>query len=368
MKKLRLGILNIHELPNLFDLGIHNYALDLLINGDVKVLYFDVSSRLFSKYFFIRLFNFIKKYYLKDRKNFVWNEIKFVYNISELNSQCDVLLNFNSHLGKSQFTKNLNKFNGVKVYHVNDYFWNRPGSDLNKLMINSGVDFLMGYAQHDKFCSYFQKTFPTYINKTISVPFGFSERFLTLKRFSDRKNKCVALGSVNPLRPNDVDETNYIESAGHFNDEIWFHKFRRQIVEQRNSIEFQIDSLLPIYPVYKDFKYDLVQKFNEYKMFVSCESIFNFPPAKYFEGPASGTVLFCSDHECNKVLGFESEINCVMYEKNSLDDLIEKIKYFMEKPSELETIQRAGTKFVIENYSHKQIAKKLFLDIQSYTS
>ena len=92
----------------------------------------------------------------------------------------------------------------------------------------------------------------------------------------------------------------------------------------------EIDSMLPEFPQIKDFRYDLVEKFNDYRMFTSCESIFNFPPAKYFEGPASGSVLVCAEHDCNKEFGFKDGDNCIMYEPYNIDNFKEKISFYIK--------------------------------------
>jgi len=356
---MNIAIHNFHELPNLFNLGIHDYTIHLLKNGDVKYLYFDLDKR------YLRidtLHQFRTILQNKDRINswnIAWDNIEFIFSISELNRKCDVLLNFNSHLGKTQFNQRLKKFDGIKIYHVNDYFWNQPGSVLNQYCENIGVDYLMGYASHDKHCKYFQNTFKNYIGKVIPVPFGFSERFISKVPFHKRINKAVALGSVNPLRILESNTYNYIEPANFFPDESWFHKFRREMVLQKENIKPYIDSMLPEFPQIKDFRYDLVKKFNQYRMFVSDESIFNFPPAKYFEGPASGSVLFCGDYDCNKEFGFKNSENCVMYKVGDIKDLTEKISYYMQNEMELLKIQQEGMNFVRSTFSHKQIAVDL---------
>tara|TARA_Y200000002_G_C22637091_1_gene645177 strand:- start:384 stop:1487 length:1104 start_codon:yes stop_codon:yes gene_type:complete len=358
MKK-KIAIHNFHDLPNIFNLGIHDYIIHLLKNGDVKYLYFDIDKRHLS-IDTLRLFRLL---FLNCGKinswGIPWKQIKFIFTMRELNNKCDVLLNFNSHLGKTQFNQRLKRFDGLKIYHVNDYFWNQPGSELNKMLESIGVDYLMGYASHDKHCKYFQKTFKNYIGKVIPVPFGFAERFKVIKPFYERLNKTVALGSVNPLRPLESPIHNYIESANFFPDVSWLHKFRRDIVIDKEKLSEHIDSMLPEFPQIKDFRYDLVKKFNEYQMFVSCESIFNFPPAKYFEGPACGSVLVCADHDCNKEFGFVDGENCIMYKIYDIDNLIEKIKFYTKNTTLLNEIQQNGTKFVRKNYSHQQVALDL---------
>ncbi len=361
---MKVAIHNFQEFPNIFSIGIHNYVIHLLKNGDIKHLYFDVNKRYLSLYP-LRLFRTILQNMDKINSwNIPWENIEFIFSPSELNKKCDVLLNFNSHLGGTQFNPTLKKFNGIKIYHVNDYFWNQPGSTLNNLLENIGVDYLMGYASHDKHCAYFQSTFKNYIGKVIPVPFGFSERFISRVPFQKRKNKAVALGSVNPLRPLEYNVKNFRESADFFPDESWFHKFRREMVLQKTKIEPFVDSMLPEFPQIKDFQYDLVGKFNEYRMFISDESIFNFPPAKYFEGPASGSVLICADHDCNREFGFKDSENCIMYEVGNIDDLLDRVSYYMKNETILSEIQEKGTNFVRSTYSHKQVALNLFKTIE----
>lgn len=358
-KKLNIAIHNLHEIPNLFDIGIHNYTLNLLKDGHVKYLFIDLNRYHLRFRTIFQIYDVIQNHAKIRSWNIAWQNIEFIFSIADLNRKCDVLLNFNSHLGRTEFSQKLRRFNGLKIYHLNDYFWNQPGSVLNEMFENIGVDYLMGYASHDKHCKYFQNTFKNYIGKVIPVPFGYSERFINSVPFQERKNKAVALGSVNPLRPLEYPIEKYREPANFFPDESWFHNFRRKIVLQKAKVEPYIDSMLPVFPRIKDFKYDLVKKFNEYRMFVSDESIFNFPPAKYFEGPACGSVLICADHDCNKEFGFIESINCIMYEKDNIEDLTDKISHYMRHENELLKIQKEGVKHVTSNFSHRQVASDL---------
>jgi hypothetical protein len=352
---MNIAIHNIHLTPNLGHIGIHDYVLDLVRDGWVKHLYFDMEqfSSMRSAISFARFFK--NKRFL----DLPWDSVEFVFSARTLAAQCDVLLNFNTHLGVSQFTKGVRAFNGAKIYHVNDYFWNNPGSTVNKWLEDYGVDYVMGYASHDRYCAYFQKTFPNYVGKVIPVPFGFGDRFQPMVPFEDRQNKCVAVGAVNHLRPLNYPIHNYQEYADFFPDESWLHKSRRLIALNKERLAPCLDSKLPEFPQMKDFSYDLVATLNQYRMFVSCETIFFFPPAKYYEGPACGCVLVCSDHECNKDVGFVGGENCITYRLYDIDDLEDKVRYYQANQQELSAVQRRGTEFVRTHYSHRQIAKDL---------
>ena len=120
---MNIAIHNIHELPNLFNLGIHNYIIELLKSGDVKYLYFDLSSRYLNLNTAFIIRSFVKNRDKINSFNIPWDNIEFIFSSKTLNSKCDVLLNFNSHLGQSQFPKSVREFNGLKIYHVNDYFF-----------------------------------------------------------------------------------------------------------------------------------------------------------------------------------------------------------------------------------------------------
>ena len=357
---MNIAIHNLHEFPNLFNLGIHNYVLDLLRSRDVKYLFFDIDKR----YISVNTLRSIRHYWKQKDKikswNIPWDNIEFIFSSKILNNKCDVLLNFNSHLGKTQFTKSVRKFDGLKIYHVNDYFWNNPGSELNNYFYDFGVDHLFGYAAHDRYCAFFQKTFPKYQGKVWGVPFGFSQRFKSIKPFRERVSKAVALGSVNPLRILEYSVRNYEEPATFFPDESWMHKWRRMLVLNKKKLSNQIDSMLPEYPQIKDFKYDLVQKFNNYKMFVTCESIYLFPCAKSFEGAACGTVNVCAEHLCNKDYGFQNGENCIMYRPYDVNDFQKKVKYYQKNIDKLEKISENTLKFANNHFSHKSIANLVY--------
>jgi len=98
-------------------------------------------------------------------------------------------------------------------------------------------------------------------------------------------------------------------------------------------------------------------------MFVSCESILYFPSAKTFEGPATGTVMVCSDHACNRVLGFVGGDNCIMHRECDVDHFRDQVAFYIAHPEKLEAIHETGTRFVRSEYSHEAVARKLYDDI-----
>lgn len=364
---MRIALHNIHNLP--FNLQFHDYIFELLRVKHVSVLYFSDRSGI---NYVKTLLNLIRHKTISSRFNGIsWNEMEFVFTASRLNKKADILLNLNLMCFnniKSDFSSGIAKFNGIKIFHLGDYFWYRPGSETYKLLQSVGVDHLLGYAMHDRYCSYFQEHFPKYKGKVWGIPFGYTPRFVATTPFYKRKAKAVALGSVNPLRPLNAPIINYRETADFFPDENWFHKFRRELILNKNHLSNEMDSMLPEFPLIKDFKYDLVAKFNEYQMFVTCESIFSFPSAKVFEGMACQTALVCADLDCNKEYGLKDGENCIMFKANSIKDFQKKVKYYQSNLSKLEAIAIEGKRFVMANYSLEKNAQQIINTIKNIVS
>lgn len=289
-------------------------------------------------------------------------DYRIIFSLKDLNATADILTCFNGRPYMEQ-NKPVKGFNGLKIYHVMDYTHFPTLS--NEILKKAGVDFVFGYARHDKYCPLFQEKYPQYKDKVIPVPFGFAPRFRETSPLNGRKNKVVALGSVNSF----VDSVHAIDAFEEVNQfflarsEKFMHKFRRMLVENEAHLSDIMDSKLPHFPKVKDFNYDLVQIFNQYKMFVCCESLQYFPPAKTFEGPACGSVLVCSEHPCFSDYGFEDGINCIKHKEFDINNLRDKVSFYINNSDKLEQIQKRGTRFVRDHYSHKKVAEYVYSKI-----
>gem|GEM_PF-3728424 len=288
---------------------------------------------------------------------------KIIFSVKQLNAMADVLVCFNG-LPYAESNKPIKEFKGLKIYHLMDFTFFPSMS--NKALEDGGVDFVFGYARHDRYCEFFQKEYPRYIGKVLPVPFGFAPRFRDLVPFAERRNKVIALGSVNSF----VDSVHTVDALRELNEfflaqsEKFMHKFRRMLVENEENLAAIMDSKLPHFPQVKDFGYDIVQALNQYKMFVSCESLLYFPAAKTFEGPAVGTVMICSEHPCFDDLGFKDGINCVKHKEFDLQDFRGKVSHYLKNQDKLEQIQKAGTQFVRDTYNHQKVAQQVYETIK----
>jgi hypothetical protein len=287
-------------------------------------------------------------------------DFRVVYTRRGLGRHADVLICFNGapHVGPHRPVR---RFDGLKIYHVMDY--TVDAAAVNAALEAGGVDYVMAYSYLDRYDSFFRTQYPRYEGRVLNVPFGFHPRFHMTTPFAERRNKCVALGAVNPVRDPLLADSRLREFTAHFAHEEWAHKFRRLLVENADRLRDVTVSTLPVFPETKNTGFDLNDMMNAYRMFVTCESILFFPPAKAFEGPATGAVMVCSDHECNRVLGFVDGDNCITHRQFDVDHFRDKVAYYIDHPDKLEVIHDAGMRFVRSTYSHEAVARKLYADM-----
>lgn len=253
------------------------------------------------------------------------------------------------------------EFKGLKAVHLMDHVFQTERT--RKVLLENNIQYVMGYNSHDLYDDFFKHHFKEWDGKVIPVPFGYNDiRFSDQKSWNERENKVIALGSVNPVADRLCihDLAKYKEF---YKNEKFTHKWRRMLWENKSMLIGQMDSLLPEYPKTKDFDYNIVQKYNDYKMFTSGESILNYPSVKTFEGMACGSVLVCSDHPCYKDLGLVDGVNCIMHKQYDIDDFQRKVFHYQSNEDELKRIAENGKKFVEEFYNPSRIAQNLFFKL-----
>ena len=260
--------------------------------------------------------------------------------------------------------KPVSVFNGLKIYHLMDYVF-YPDKAYRALKRN-GVKYVMAYCDHYANDGFFRKFYEDYTSdKIITVPFGFGNRFNIITPFGERKNKAIALGAVNPV--NDQRGGILLAYQEFHNNEPFTHILRRNIVLNRETWNDCIDDMLPTFPETKNPNYDPVKVLNQYTMFINDAGLMNFPPARTYEGIASGCVMVAEDLQIWKDLGFENGKNCILFEKGNYIEMIDKIKYYMSHFNELWEIQKNSIELA-QNFTHEKIADRLYIDILNHYS
>ena len=328
---------------------------------------FDNQKKNFNGYNYQFIMKYVEVFYITDFRKLEeykkWihdfkREAEIVYSVGELNKKADVLMCF-SGVPYSFFYKPPRRFRGLKIYHVMDYvfFPKKAANALNK----ADVQYIMAYCNHYKHDAFFRQYYSRFTEENIiSVPFGYGERFTNNTVFSNRINKVIALGSVNPV--NDLKGTILKEYSNYHKNEFFTHKLRRAVVENRDCWSDYIDDLLPTYPETKNPVYDPVEMLNKYSMFLNDAGLMNFPPARTYEGIASGCVMVAEDLGIWKDLGFVDGVNCILFEKGNYKEMIEKISYYQNHENELKNIQYCSLE-LSQEYSHNVVAEKLYSEV-----
>lgn len=321
----------------------HGYAVEFIKN------YVD--------YIYIADPRIMRKIKNKMRELMPQKKIKYTMSIRECTCNCDVMVGFNIW----RFERRLHKFSGFKIFHLLDYYLDVEAK--KNFLSRNKIDYVIGHTKLDKFCPFFKKYYFEWIGKVFDLPFGYGERFQNRVDFEQRINRAVGLGSINPIDDPLCTTKQKKQFVDFFKDREYQHEMRRYL--QLNPKQFLgiVDAKFPPMGKQKDFSYDAVAMLNSYKMFINDEGVANFPPARTFEGIASGAVMVASYNEIYENLGFIPDYNYIAFEKGNYFDLKEKIMYYMMHDAELKTIQNNSLELA-KKYSHKEVAKKLFLFIQ----
>jgi hypothetical protein len=284
--------------------------------------------------------------------------------MKDLNKNTDVLFYpwgmGGALIRNAEIEKIFRGFDGMKVFHLMDPQFR--AYECNAMLEKVGMDFIMAYSRHDQHSEFFQKTYPKYMGKVIDIPFGFNEDWAVRRPFGERENKCLGAGTIElfDYSPGIIKARenlrNYLEFFGtnyHSTHELRY-LVNKNAARYSDIIDCKFHDKSAGHKNYVD---DVVGLFNNYKMFVNDESLLNFPPIRTYEGTAAGGVMVCHEDNCYKDYGFNDGMNCITFRKYALDEMIEKIRYYLfDAPEKLEAIQKRSVKFVRSRFNHASIA------------
>ena len=194
----------------------------------------------------------------------------------------------------------LKKFNSIKIFHIGDYFAYHSATEVHS-RLEIGATALFGYCMHDKYCNFFREYYSSYVD-IHGVPFDIQKDLKNTKNSVQTDGQFLWEVYTNYQI---VNLKKYIFRGNLFlKHEQWFHRFREKLFSKREELRKYIEELRSIFN--NNQRLDLVKAFNDFKFFVSCESIFNFPTAKVYEGTASGSILLASEHPVYDEIGFKN--------------------------------------------------------------
>lgn len=375
----------------------YNFILENYIKDEKKdaAFYIDGSYNSFNLNWPIlaKFFSYLELIFWMLLNNVNPFRIKIYFSIRKLDPKNDIIFTFSrTFINISEKRRNkleLDKFDGLIFIHFTHYF------QKIKLLADflKKIKFPVIVAENDLTSNdFFKKYFPG-VERVYQLPNGFEDRFILKNEdFNRRENKCLALGTMCPA--------NEKEYADFFNLERCLQPMRRIIFEKNAGYKNEIDSFIKEFkdvksiksikakdsllikilkrilpyvilsrlihvPQEKYFQFDIVKKYNEYKMFVCPEEAIGLPSINVFEGMACQCAYIGINSPMYSKLGLIPGVHYVAYQENNFEDLISKIRYYQKNSEELRKIAEAGHSLARQNFNRQEISKKFWQDMET---
>lgn len=219
----------------------------------------------------------------------------------------------------------------------------------------------------------------------IVIPFVFADRFKNIKPFKERQNKCFSTGTIT-YKEHEEFLSVYHESCDQparkfVKDNPEFFKdtvdcYSSDYLED-NAGKKYIPGEFPLVRLYKKiynrlnvgkqkkyYSFNMVEKFNDYKMHLLGEEILGVPGIGYVEGMACGSAYIGLDSPMYRDMGLIPGVHYIAYD-GTKEGLRNTVEYWQkpENQEELERIAKNGCEFVRNNFYGKVVAEKLMNEL-----
>lgn len=311
-------------------------------------------------------------YKVMKKSGLKYQDIEIIDSPEKINSD-DIVILYN--LFKNNFI-DINVVKGVKIGCLLHFFGSKIESNRLRTADVSAV-----FAENNllKTSKIFQKNFEWFNSDFLVVPFSFQDRFKKKTDFHDRKNKAIAMGT---LTINEIPDFIEVYGSG------VYQPLRKQILDNKENLADIIDCYISLYmendkhkrinsndsrvvrklkDVYNMFhtgqqksyfSFDMVEKYNEYKICIVPEDIQGMPGVGFVEGMACGCAYIGLDYCAYRDYGMIPGVHFIPYD-GSLKDLRSKCEYYLapEHAEELEAIANNGYEFAREHFTSDYVAK-----------
>ncbi len=364
----------------------HAFILKWLLENDIEVLNYitpgcsglptkflrDLARNAFTQ-------KWISKFVLR-RNKFPARRIKMITDCSGIEKD-DIVIYYGT-FDDSQF-ETINKVKGIKIVDQIHFYGDK---DKAEIMRDKDIRYYMYEVDLRKYSKLFQKNYSWFDGKYIERPYAFEDRFINKKPLNFRKNKAVAMGTLTKCLLSEFIETY---------DTEYYQPHRKMIMDHASEMEEYIDSYISEFQeiprkqilktdfiavkIYKKFynafnagkqkqyfSFNMVDKYNEYKMFICPEDVNGSYGIGTIEGMACGCAMIGWDYGAFEDMGMVAGKHYISY-NGTIEDLKEKIKYYQmeEHQEELERIARIGCEYVRNNYSQEKVAERYYNNLKA---
>ena len=353
----------------------HKYFLDYLLSrDDVEVCSYINKRGLSLSYTtrnrFLQSFRFLEHRIVMKKNGIPKGKIKVLKSEDEIRHD-DMVILYQIFRPQFEFDNRPDAFLAVSQLH----FTVSQAAVMQRL----DPDLMYNESNMQKYFIAFDDYFGWFNKQYLVIPFVFAERFKVIKPFAERQNKAVSVGTVTypdylikyyghnclqPARKQVYDNAKELTP--------WVDCFNSDYLEDDKNIKVKAaDSAVKktfkrLHDKFftghqkKYYSFDMVGKFNDYKMCVVGEEITGLPGIGFVEGMASGCAYIGQTVGYYEDYGMKEGVHYIGYD-GTLDDLKAKISYYQqpEHQQELETIAKAGCDFVRSHFNGRAAAESL---------
>ena len=278
----------------------------------------------------------------------------------------------------------LSCMNGVDVFKALSmlHFHGRKGESeaINKAGINCIFNEVNLQESSEIFRRFYDVNVPWIVH-----PFVFAERFKNTKPFKERKNKCFSTGTITykthpeflevygdpcdqPARKFVKDNPEFFkDTVDCYSSDYLEDDPGKKILPSDNAVVKlykKIYNRTHVGKQKKYFSFNMVEKFNDYKMHLLGEEILGVPGIGFVEGMACGSAYIGLDSPMYRDYGLIPGVHYIAYD-GTKEGLKKTVEYWQhpENQEELEAIAKRGCDFVRENFRGEKVAEKLMSDL-----
>ena len=353
----------------------HKYILDYLLSrDDVEVCSYinrrGLSLSYSTRNRFLQSFRFIEHHIAMWKNGIPQKKVTVLKHESDIRHD-DIVIVYQLFEAQFDFKKRPDAFIALSQLHFTVDQADAMAKLDPDLMYNES-DMQKRFIAFDKYFGWFRKQY-------LVIPFVFAERFKVVRPFAERQNKAVSVGTVTypsyirqyygtnclqPARKQVYDNAEELKPwVDCFNSDFLADDKPYNVSKKVGPIRKIINRLHDKFFLGRQKKYysfDMVEKFNDYKMCVVGEEITGLPGIGFVEGMASGCAYIGQTVGYYEDYGMKEGVHYIGYD-GSLDDLKAKISYYQqpEHQQELERIAKAGCEFVRSHFNGPAAAESL---------
>ncbi len=215
----------------------------------------------------------------------------------------------------------------------------------------------------------------------VVIPFVFAERFQNIKPFKERQNKCFSTGTITykeheeflsvygnpcdqPARKFVKDNPDFFkDTVDCYSSDYLEDNPGKKYVEGENyfvRLYKKVYNLTHVGKQKKYFSFNMVEKFNDYKMHLLGEEILGVPGIGFVEGMACGSAYIGIDSPMYRDLGLVPGVHYITYD-GTKEGLRKTVEFYQreENQDKLEHIARQGCEFVRCHFCGTTVAEEL---------